>query len=250
MARRQKPRFSALAVLIPLAFALVNDAAPLEDQLVTRNYKLDSVKIQKLSETATADLAPPPKNSPSNLLRALFAQEGISFPTNVITTNIASLKNQKGFYYNETSGELQLRATRRDIPKFEKHLAKLSPEPHTATESIQTTFTSAGAWIEIKPDDIPPAHLLTLNPTPIFTTLNSLDDFTNLPALTAKAYPTVLPASNRVVSVTVTQPTTIHYIRVHSPVIVDLLPTIQQVAMPSVGFKPGTLIIRADSDLR
>jgi hypothetical protein len=248
MATRPKFQFALLATLIAIAFPAF--AAPLEDQLVTRTYKLDIAKIQKLSETTLAELAPPPTNSPSNLLRALFAHDGITFPTNLTTTNVDSLKSEKAFYFNEQSGELRLRATRRDIPKFEKHLAQLSPDAtRTETEFIRTTFTTVGAWIEIVPDVTPPAHLLTLNPTPIFTNLNSLDDFTNPPVLTTKTYPRILPSSTKFVSITSTQPTTVQYLRVRSPVTLDQPPIILQTAVP-LSAHDGTLIIRADSDLQ
>jgi hypothetical protein len=245
-----RPKFQSAAFAALIAFALPTFAVSVEDQLVTRTYKLETAKIQKLSETTAADLAPAPKNSPSNLLRGLFAQDGITFPTNLISTNLASLKNQKAFYYNETTGELQLRATRRDIPKFEKHLAELSPDtPSIETEVVESTVTTVTTWLTMSPDPTPPAHLLTLNPAPIFTNLNSLSDFTNLPVLTAKTYPRILPAPTKFVSITSTQPTTVQYFRFRSPVILDQSPSIRHTVSPLPAYD-GTLIIRADSDLR
>src|SRR5215212_1738500 len=73
MASRPNLQSALLASLVALALPTL--AVPLEDELVTRTYKLDIAKIQKLSGTTLAELALPPKTSPSNLLRALFTQD-------------------------------------------------------------------------------------------------------------------------------------------------------------------------------
>src|ERR1043165_2292880 len=133
------PNFQSpiLTSLIAIAFQILATASPIEDELVTRTYQLDIEKIQRLQETTLAELSPEPKSSPANLLQAVFVQAGIDFPTdltNLLRTAFAPAgirfpadltnvdastgKKQKGFYLNERTGELQLCATRRDIPKF------------------------------------------------------------------------------------------------------------------------------------
>src|SRR2546423_9978602 len=93
MATRLNIRPALLAALIALALPTL--AAPIEDELVTRAYKLDIAKIQKLPETILAEPAPPPTTPPADLLRALLSQEGITFPTNLISANPDSLKKDR-----------------------------------------------------------------------------------------------------------------------------------------------------------
>ena len=63
--------------------------------------------------------------APSDLLRGLFLKKGITFPSNFITPFSYAPNFRKGFYLNERTGEFHVRATRREIPKFEKYLSQL-----------------------------------------------------------------------------------------------------------------------------
>lgn len=101
----------------------------LGDQLVTRTYKLDTEKIQRLDTTILNK--PPGQRRPSDILRALLEHERIQIPaTSTNTTPSATAAtarpNQKSFHFNEAPGELTLRASRRDIPKFEKYLSQIA----------------------------------------------------------------------------------------------------------------------------
>src|SRR5687767_8194622 len=71
----------------------------LANQLVTRAYELDRLKLQ---ESGT--------NTPAQNLHMAFATAGVKFPTDMT----------KSMFFNDRTGELHVRATRRDIPKLEK----------------------------------------------------------------------------------------------------------------------------------
>jgi hypothetical protein len=234
MAAPLQIRFAIVTSLIALAPAL---AAWPENELVTRTYKLDIAKIKTLPETILAEQTPP-SSSPSDLLRALLSNEGITFPTNPpAAPTLDPNKLGKGFYFNERTGELHLRTTRRDIPKFEKHLAELSPEPPRV--QIDTFIV-----------EIPDRFVISQSPT-TFTNLASLSNFTNLSILTPSAFRTTLDDIKHFEPALTTTQTSILTISTRPVRILGSDPPF----LPPPNIAPttiegtGTLIIRADSDL-
>jgi type II secretory pathway component GspD/PulD (secretin) len=172
MAMRLKSIFAILN-LFPLLISCTLAAESLADQLVTRTYKLNSAKIQKLQDVILDQ--PSSDLSASDLLRILLQKEGIE-----ISPKPKSLSEPfgKDFYFNERTGELILRASRRDIPKFEKYLSQISLDPPRV--SIETTV------LELSDTSMPEQIRSAL------TNLNSLTGFTNLQVLTANQFRTIL----------------------------------------------------------
>lgn len=124
----------SFALLMPLSSPSAAQSQPpsIGDALVTRTYKLDSAKILKLGTTLTNK--PSEKHPPSDILRSLLKQEGIVIPT---TNVVTSRPTEKAFYFNDRTGELTLRACRRDIPKFEKYLAQIAAaQPRVELETF------------------------------------------------------------------------------------------------------------------
>jgi hypothetical protein len=240
-----RPKFQSAIFAIFLASALPNFTAPIEDQLVTRSYKLDIEKIRRLQETTLAELAPAPKSSPANLLQAVFAEAGITFPDNLMNAVPLADKNQKAFYLNERTGELRLCATRRDIPKFERWLQRLSPDPPQEIETApRVEFETV--FVEIP---LPSPPLLTLEPRPLGANFASLIAFTNIAVLAPKSFQTNFQNNGTSTAIQFPTATVIKFRRLRLPPgSVDLSdrPTIP-IASPSIPTE--TLIIRSESDV-
>jgi hypothetical protein len=105
------PLCHAFIFLIAIS-SIAHEPGPTADQLVTRSYKID---LSKLPSRAT--------NSPSHTILSLITNAGVTFPSE---RPIASMTpSTKTLHFNDDTGELLIRETRRDIPKIEKVIEPL-----------------------------------------------------------------------------------------------------------------------------
>jgi hypothetical protein len=247
MATRLNLHAALLLALFAAALPVTCPAAWPEDELVTRTYKLDVLKIKSLAESDIgATLATSP--SPSDLLRALLRTMGITFPPNLIRAIPDSKKMEKAFYLNERTGELHLRATRRDIPQFEKYLAYLSlpPDLPRGPVEIQTIL------VEVSLADPPLINrLVTVQPAWIFTNLATLNGFTNVIILTEKGRETALNALRNSQDASITELPAASVSKGQKLHILGPDLQYRPSGVPALSpYLNGTLIIRSESDLR
>jgi hypothetical protein len=137
------------------ASSIAYEPGSVADQLVTRTYKID---LSKLHLDTT--------NSPSASIRSVITNAGVAFPSGASIASISPLT--KAMFLNDRTGELHIRASRREIPKIEKAI-----QPYWQPNIV------APLQLEIACIDLPQPNML-----PILTTLGP--SFTNVVLLTQK----------------------------------------------------------------